>query len=103
MMRNGSGPPPCPFAWPRTGQRGPWVTAERGAPMRRLLAILAGLALASLVGIPPQGLAASAPNWDPKPVGMLDCNGYSPIQQPVKRGLPCAEIAANEDDGFEDN
>src|SRR5213596_2797473 len=34
---------------------------------------------------------------------MLDCNGYSPIQQPVKRGLPCAEIAANEDDGFEDN
>jgi hypothetical protein len=70
--------------------------------MRRLLAVLAGLALASLSGIPAQGLAASAPNWHPKATGLLDCNGLSPVQRVLKH-LPCLEIAANEDDGFEIN
>ncbi len=69
--------------------------------MRRSLAILAGFTLAiSVVGTTPRGLAA--PAWRPNATGLLDCNGYSPIQH-VAKHLQCAEIAANEDDGFEDN
>jgi hypothetical protein len=46
--------------------------------------------------------ASASPAWHPNATGLLDCNGYSPVQKPIKQ-LPCAEIAANEDDGFEDN
>jgi hypothetical protein len=70
--------------------------------MRRSLAILAGLTLGVALVIAPGGLAAGASTWHPKATGLLDCNGYSPIQHVVKH-LQCAEIAANEDDGFEDN
>src|SRR5262249_46662070 len=35
--------------------------------------------------------------------GGLDCNGYSLIQKPVRRGMDCTEIAANSEYGFEDN
>ena len=35
--------------------------------------------------------------------GGLDCNGYSLIQKPVRRGMDCTEIAANDEHGFEDN
>jgi hypothetical protein len=39
------------------------------------------------------------------PVGMLDCNGHSPVQRPVKPGgAICAEVHLAQDDGrFEDN
>jgi len=46
--------------------------------------------------------ATTSATWHPKATGLLDCNGYSPVQRVLKH-LQCAEIAANEDDGFEDN
>jgi len=35
--------------------------------------------------------------------GGLDCNGYSLIQEPVRRGMDCTEIASNSEYGFDDN
>jgi hypothetical protein len=69
--------------------------------MRRLVALLAGgVLIASLTSAATSAAAKSA--WHPRGSGLLDCNGYSPVQRVLKR-LQCAEIAANEDDGFEDN
>jgi hypothetical protein len=71
--------------------------------MRRL-ALLGVLVLC--MGLLSIGTAAGAPkstNWRPAPTGGLDCNGFSPVQRPVKQGLPCTEIAANDEEGFEDN
>jgi hypothetical protein len=46
--------------------------------------------------------AATPAPWKPNPVGGLDCNGFSPLQRTV-RHMWCTEIAANDDQGFEDN
>ena len=70
--------------------------------MRRGLAIAVGMTL-SLVGFTLSTAPATAQrSWHPKGTGLLDCNGFSPVQHVLKH-LQCAEIAANEEDGFEDN
>jgi len=70
--------------------------------MRRTC-LLGALALACTILLPSVSAADTASAWKPAPTGMLDCNGFSPVQRPVKYGLPCTEIAANDENGFEDN
>ena len=69
--------------------------------MSRRSLVLPLLFSASLIGLVLPGAPASAA-WQPKPTGLLDCNGFSPIQRVLKH-LACAEIAANDEHGFEDN
>ena len=84
--------------------------SSRHLRSRPLLAV--GLASAALVGIslvaaPGSVLAASggAAASHIRPVGELDCNGYSPVQRPVKPGgAICAEVhLAPGGNRFEDN
>lgn len=44
---------------------------------------------------------AASPQFAPR--GELDCNGYSKIQQPVKRNFPCADITGLHGERGEDN
>jgi hypothetical protein len=67
--------------------------------MRRLV-VLAGLVVVAGLAAGP-GVARA--DWHPRAVGGLDCNGFSPVQRPVKANLPCVEVAANGPQGFEDN
>ena len=69
--------------------------------MRRSTLCL-GVVLSIIVVALSSSTASASPAWHPNATGLLDCNGYSPVQKPIKQ-FPCAEIAANEDDGFEDN
>ena len=46
--------------------------------------------------------AANAP-VSPNKVGGLDCNGLSPIQNPVKRVIQCADPRGSDEGRFEDN
>ena len=46
--------------------------------------------------------AAAAPTVRANPRGGLDCNGFSPVQK-TYRQMWCTEIAANDENGFEDN
>jgi len=71
----------------------------RGGPWPWLVAA-AGLALAAALQSPVH--AQPSPSWSPNAVGGLDCNGFSPEQKTV-RHLWCTEIAANDENGFEDN
>ena len=52
---------------------------------------------------PPASTASASVK--PSKVGMLDCNGLSPIQRPAKRGLMCIDARGPREDGgrFEDN
>jgi hypothetical protein len=72
--------------------------------MRRSSFALAAALSAALVALsfPAASAKTASTAWHPKATGLLDCNGYSPVQR-VAKHLQCAEIAANEDDGFEDN
>jgi hypothetical protein len=49
--------------------------------------------------------AAHAANADVRPnkIGGLDCNGLSPVQKPVKRGLQCTDPRGTDEGRFEDN
>ncbi len=67
---------------------------------RRTLAI--AVTLSATLAALSLSAASAEPSWHAKGTGLLDCNGHSPVQRVVKQ-LQCAEIAANEDDGFEDN
>ena len=70
-------------------------------PRRRMVfgvslaaAALAGIQLAA---VPASGQAATSPGpaaaSHTRPIGNLDCNGYSPVQRPVKPGgMICAEV-----------
>ena len=69
--------------------------------MRRSSLAIAVALSATLVALS-LSAASAEPAWHPKGTGLLDCNGFSPVQHVVKH-LQCAEIAANEDAGFEDN
>jgi hypothetical protein len=72
--------------------------------MRRLVGLpVITLAAAALIGIPGTTATGSPVSWHPAAVGGLDCNGYSLVQRPIKLGLPCADIASNDDEGFLDN
>src|SRR4051812_4143855 len=66
--------------------------------MRRV-ALWVSLGAVAMLGLLPS-VAAAAPV--PAPRGGLDCNGFSPLQQTF-RHLWCTEIAANDEQGFEDN
>lgn len=71
--------------------------------MKRLVVLgVAALGAAALTGVPSVA-ASSRPQWRPAASGSLDCNGHSLVQKPVKLGLPCTDIAANDDEGFLDN
>jgi hypothetical protein len=70
--------------------------------MRRSMALLASAVLIASLATTAAAKSGARPKWHPKATGLLDCNGYSPVQRVLKR-LQCAEVAANEDDGFEDN
>lgn len=65
--------------------------------------LITGVLVAAPVGVAAAGNSQTTGGWHPAPVGMLDCNGFSPVQHPVKIGLPCTEIASNDDEGFLDN
>ena len=41
-------------------------------------------------------------DWHPNARGGLDCNGFSPVQKTFRQ-MWCTEIAANDENGFEDN
>jgi hypothetical protein len=72
--------------------------------MRRIA--LWGSAIAAMVAIAlvpaTAGAAGGATGWHPKAKGGLDCNGFSPVQKTYRK-LWCTEIAANDENGFEDN
>lgn len=74
---------------------------------RRILALcsLTMVPLMTLVlaiSVPPPGRAhAAAPHFATR--GELDCNGYSRIQQPLKRHFPCADITGFHGTRGEDN
>src|SRR5215469_18001676 len=63
----------------------------------------AALAAVQLTAAPGAALAASAgtaAGLRVQPVGNLDCNGYSPIQRPVKPGgIICAEVHSGSEYG----
>jgi hypothetical protein len=52
----------------------------------------------------PRAIATSSgASQRPAAISGLDCNGYSLVQTPIKLGLPCTDIASNDDEGFLDN
>jgi len=55
-----------------------------------------------LAGLQAPAGAQTAPKVSANPRGGLDCNGFSPVQK-TYRQLWCTEVAANDDNGFEDN
>ena len=72
--------------------------------MMRARALLGSLIASALIALTPQAAqaAGSTGSWHPAPKGGLDCNGFSPVQT-TYRQLWCTEIAANDENGFEDN
>jgi len=85
-----------------------WFKARAcaGRPNRSLrVAAIAALGLVALVA-PAGSAAASSHAVKPNRVGMLDCNGLSPIQQPLRAGMVCSDprsIYDGEGARFEDN
>src|SRR5437899_3915362 len=78
-------------ASPRVGAL---VVAPRWeGPMRRSSLAIAVALSATLVALS-LSAASAEPAWHPNGTGLLDCNGFSPVQHVVKH-LQCAEIAAN--------
>jgi hypothetical protein len=72
--------------------------------LMRKVAFLGALALvAALISLGSGPVRATARAQHVNSVGGLDCNGFSLIQKPVRRGMLCTEIAANTMHGFEDN
>jgi hypothetical protein len=72
--------------------------------------VVAALVVVPLLAVPGTGLAAPggrapAASTRIRPVGELDCNGYSPVQRPVKPGgIICAEVHGGSPSGhLEDN
>src|SRR5262249_16942465 len=96
--RTGRDPPHCSAGGRPCGLCGGRVST-RGGTMRRSTLGLAFVLSAVVVALS-SATASASPAWHPNATGLLDCNGYSPVQKLIKQ-IPCAEIAANEDDGFE--
>ena len=81
------------------------MTRRIGSPRRGVTLLpaigiaAAALAAVQLMAVPGASLAATpapAAASGIKPVGELDCNGYSPVQHAVKSGgTICAEVHAN--------
>ena len=73
-----------------------------GDRKRALVVVLAGWAAALALAAPAPADVVVSPN----PRGMLDCNGLSPAQEPVRLVAGCADARSVEDDSparFEDN
>src|SRR5215471_13279338 len=71
--------------------------------LMRKVAFLGALALVmALISLGPGPVRATVRAQHVNSVGGLDCNGFSLIQKPVRRGMLCTEIAANTMHGFED-
>jgi hypothetical protein len=70
----------------------------------RARALLGWLIASALIALSPQvaQAAGSTGSWHAAPKGGLDCNGFSPVQT-TYRQMWCTEIAANDENGFEDN
>src|SRR5215471_10634065 len=72
--------------------------------LMRKVAFLGALALVmALISLGPGPVRATVRAQHVNSVGGLDCNGFSLIQKPVRRGMLCTEIAANSEYGFKDN
>ena len=88
----------------------------RGNRRALLLSASATLTISAVLSLTAQGLASTtsaagaAPKKDlawraahPRPSGELDCNGLSPVQKPVKRGLACTDPRGTDHGRFEEN
>ena len=62
--------------------------------MKRACLLAALAPVATLVVTLPFS-ATSRGGWQLRPVGLLNCNGFSPVQEPIKRTQSCVEIASN--------
>jgi len=80
----------------------------RRRPLFGISLAAAALAGIQLVAAPASGQAATSPGPATvshiRPIGNLDCNGYSPVQRPVKPGgMICAEVHGFPGGNLEDN
>jgi hypothetical protein len=81
-------------------------TLRHPARLYRSRALLAGLAAALVAGLVLAGSTvahAGAGGVGPNRYGEIDCNGLSPIQQPVRVTLPCADPVGHGGYRFTDN
>jgi hypothetical protein len=69
--------------------------------IRSQVVVGATLAVVAWMGQPAVGSAASS--VQPGPIGLLDCNGFSPIQQTIKPTFACADPRIVKGQRFEDN
>jgi hypothetical protein len=69
-----------------------------------MTAVVAGVALSLAIGgAAPAASARAGAAVPPGSVGELDCNGLSPIQQPVKSALPCLDPRGSSEGRAEEN
>src|SRR3954453_22976841 len=66
------------------------------------LAAAVAAVIAFAPGVAQAQSGGGSASWHPNPSGGLDCNGFSPVQK-TYRQMWCTEIAANDEQGFEDN
>ena len=69
--------------------------------MRRV-SLWGSIAVLAAIVLVPASAAGAGNGSQPAAKGGLDCNGFSPLQT-TYRQLWCTEIAANDENGFEDN
>jgi hypothetical protein len=62
-----------------------------------------GVVAAAVAVAASAGTAGDAAHVMPRASGELDCNGFSPIQQAVKRTLVCADPRTSKTERFEDH
>jgi len=68
--------------------------------------VVLGIALVVAIFALPVAAGADAPGVSPNPIGELDCNGFSPIQQSLKPTMACTDPRSIYDDAgarFSDN
>jgi len=68
--------------------------------------VVLGIALVVAIFALPVTAGADAPGVSPNPIGELDCNGFSPIQQSLKPTMACTDPRSIYDDAgarFSDN
>ena len=79
----------------------PIWSRRRGWVMRRV-SLWGSIAVLAAIVLVPASAAGAGSGSPPAAKGGLDCNGFSPLQT-TYRQLWCTEIAANDENGFEDN
>jgi hypothetical protein len=78
---------------PRRTERKPVLAA-----LFVIMMVISGLSAATV-----QAAHAANAGVRPNKIGGLDCNGLSPVQKPVKRGLQCTDPRGTDEGRFEDN